>query len=158
MLKEEFNVFMECYPKAIAENTTCPKNCLAIPYCKSAKSRHEVYKKFIIGNEKIDYKDNKINNPAKLAFDPKTSKDKMIRKVFRSKISSTLWASIKQVYLADQYFNEKILDLSKAIGRKKHSISEFSQIINSFFYRIDQRTIKQVYTFLYETKLEIKYG
>lgn len=58
---------------------------------------------------------------SQLGFNPKTTKDETIKKIFKCPVARTLWCCIRANHITDQYFNDRILEASKTYWELKES-------------------------------------
>ena len=68
-----------------------------------------------------------------LVFDINASSNVNIREIFKNRIATILWCSIKSGHIADQYFDQLILKVSKELENDQDSCNyqEFLKITSS---------------------------
>jgi len=59
-----------------------------------------------------------FTSPIKIRFDPNSSTDPTVRKVFSDKLARTLWLGIRPRHIVDQDFHQYCLNAAKAIRER----------------------------------------
>jgi hypothetical protein len=74
----------------------------------------------------------------KIKFDPESSNDSLVREIFKNKIATILWCSIKAGHVVDQYFNKNILEIANKLNEHQHycNFLKITSDLNSQFGRV----------------------
>lgn len=74
-----------------------------------------------------------IQESVTLGFDPKTSKNEAVRRVFHDELARTLWLAVKQNHMTSQYFEEDCIKYAEKIRklswRRKSPLTSY-QLLN----------------------------